>query len=374
MTARILSRSHWTSTSARGTPFNWSRVRGIVTHYPAMGGDVGVLTQAEEEQLIRAWRNYHVNVLGWSDLGYNWIIAQSGRIYTGRGARVAAHSVGHNSTTAGVLFIAGNDEALTPAAEASFRALRVSLRRKGCGSGVWGHREMSGNSTRCPGPKIMGSIRAGRLTSGSTGVTTPRPGDAARPWRSSPRVAGMAEADVRGIQATLADLDYDLGSWGVDGSYGDATGTAVQQLQHDLNITADGVYGPGTEKALMSKLDEIEKKVDRAIAIGTVNQRRIGRIPAEVLDEPVELVGAWEGQTSTLRRMRSWYAEDLRQIKEGVATSRAAVLEAVQETGKAQGLTDDQVQAVADAAAEAAAKVSAEDVAEKLEVAVAERG
>ena len=93
-------------------------------------------------------------------------------------------------------------------------------------------------------------------------------------------------------------------------------------------------------------------------------------IPGMVLDAPVALEGKWKGQKSTLRRMRAWYAEDLRQIKAGIATSRAAVLEAVQETGKAQGLTDEQVQAIATAAAEASARVSAEDVAGQLKVAV----
>lgn len=407
MAHKILPRSAWSSTAARGTGITWSRVRGIVCHYPAMGRAVGVLTQAQEAARLRGWRSYHVNSLGWKDIGYSYAIGQSGRIYSLRGDRVGGHTYGHNSTTLGVLFIVGDNEPLTAAAKAAFRALRATLRKRGASSGVWGHREMSGNSTRCPGPYIMGSIRSGELTGSSAGASKPSTTapSSSRPWRTSPRVSRMPKAEVRSIQQTLTDLGYSLGSYGVDGSYGDATGNAVKALQADLNITADGVYGPGTEKALMSKLNAIEKKVDRSIAIATVNQRRIDRItrtlepgisgkrtdgeaihalrkfrndirndiakiPADVLDEPVALEGKWKGQKGSLRGVRAWYAEDMRALRALVTASEAAVLEAVQESGRAQGLTDEQVQAIATAAAEASARVSAEDVAGQLEVGV----
>src|SRR5690606_31526698 len=151
----ILPRSRWTSTSPKGTAFNWSRIRGIVCHYPAMGASVGVLSEAGETSRLRGWRNYHVGTLGWSDIGYNYAIGQSGRVYSLRGDRVGGHCYGHNSTTIGVLFIVGDNEPLTRAAQASFRALRTTLRQRGAGSGIWGHTEMSGNSTRCPGPYSM---------------------------------------------------------------------------------------------------------------------------------------------------------------------------------------------------------------------------
>ena len=223
-------------------------------------------------------------------------------------------------------------------------------------------------------PGLRSRIDKVRFLSGVPGAGASVPGgsydptpeyDPDRLWRTSPRVAAMTDAEVREIQSTLHDLGYNLGQWGVDGSYGDATGHAVKQLQQDLDITADGVYGPGTEKTLMSKLDTIISKID---AYGEQNQWRLDTLPQRILDAPVELEGAWEGQTATLRSMRAWYAEDLRQIKAGIAQSRTAVLEAVQETGRAQGLTDAQVQAIAEAAAEASARVSAEDVADRLEV------
>lgn len=125
--------------------------------------------------------------------------------------------------------------------------------------------------------------------SSSGGSSSGAAPDTARPWRTSPRVAAFTRAEVRTIQEALADLDYELGSWGADGSYGDATGRAVKALQQDLDITADGVYGPGTEKALMSQLDYIKRVVvqnqkeiretrehaKRAADIAAVNQRSV---------------------------------------------------------------------------------------------------
>lgn len=346
MAYQILSRSHWTSTAASGTPINWDRVRGIVAHYPAMGGDVGVLSPDEEEYLIRSWRNFHTRVLGWRDLGYNFVIGQSGRIYNGRGERVGAHSVGHNSTTLGVLFIVGDNEPLTKAAKRAFRALRARLRKKGAGSGVWGHREMSGNSTRCPGPHIMADIRSGALT----GASAPSP----------PSTPGLSDglAHVDDSQRWLAALGYEPGP--VDGIFGSRTESATRQAQLDLGITpADGRPGPATRK----ELELMANKIDTLLA-------EVRAIPARVLDEPIALAGMHEGVTSTARTKLAWQGHNFTQTHQAVAAAQAAIIKAVQETGRAQGLTDEQVRVIVDKATEAAATVRAEDVAERLDVTV----
>lgn len=268
----ILARSRWTSTAAKGTPFRWARVRGIVCHYPAMGKSVGVLTAAQEASRLRGWRNYHVGTLGWSDIGYNYAIGQSGRVYSLRGDRVAAHAVGHNSRTVGVLFIVGDNEALTSAAQASFRALRATLRKRGCGSGLWGHTEMSGNSTRCPGPYIMADIRSGVLKSAATaappfplprrpgrmfyygpaggpqtsvsgmGLNTAVPADVVKVggrWRSN----GLAKWQQRMIDRGWTEL---VRAGGADGRYGKTTEKVVRQFQALIGEKVDGKLGPST--------------------------------------------------------------------------------------------------------------------------------
>ena len=231
----ILARSRWTSTAAKGSAFVWSRVRGIVCHYPAMGASVGVLTQAQETVRLRGWRNYHVRSLGWADIGYNYCVTQAGRIYSLRGDRVGAHAVGHNSTTVGVLFMVGDNEPLTKAAQASFRALRSTLRKRGAGSGLWGHTQMSGNSTRCPGPYIMADIRSGVLKSAAAGATVGGGGTSA-PKPSKPAASGKLVED---------------GRWGT------ATTSALQRLlnaKQKAGLKVDGRTGPATWKALQRYL------------------------------------------------------------------------------------------------------------------------
>lgn len=68
---------------------------------------------------------------------------------------------------------------------------------------------------------------------------------------------GMEGADVKELQSLLIQLDYDLGKWGADGDFGDATEEAVRFLQRKAKITVDGEVGPDTLKAL-----EKELKVD----------------------------------------------------------------------------------------------------------------
>lgn len=101
--------------------------------------------------------------------------------------------------------------------------------------------------------------------------------DPARPWRSSPRVAGMATAEVKRVQAEVGVTQ--------DGIYGNQTGRAVRDLQEDLDLTADGVWGPTTGaevasiKAIVTQNQkEIRQARDhakRAADVATVNQRTI---------------------------------------------------------------------------------------------------
>ena len=68
--------------------------------------------------LIRGMYRYHTRHLGWSDIGYNFLVDRFGRVWTGRagGARRAvrgAHTLGFNSTSAGVAVI-GNFELVRP--------------------------------------------------------------------------------------------------------------------------------------------------------------------------------------------------------------------------------------------------------------------
>ena len=69
---------------------------------------------------------------------------------------------------------------------------------------------------------------------------------------------GCEGADVKVMQGYLIGLGYDLGRWGADGDFGDATELAVMQFQRDHKLDADGEYGPKSHAALMEAVDEAE--------------------------------------------------------------------------------------------------------------------
>lgn len=55
---------------------------------------------------------------------------------------------------------------------------------------------------------------------------------------------------VKKAQELLLGKGYDLGKWGADGSFGNATESAVKDFQTDYGLTADGVIGQATWEAL----------------------------------------------------------------------------------------------------------------------------
>lgn len=69
--------------------------------------------------------------------------------------------------------------------------------------------------------------------------------------------------DVRELQELLMMAGYDLGAYGADGDFGGKTEAAVKEFQGWAGLTADGVYGAKTHKALLAeKLDPEEPPVD----------------------------------------------------------------------------------------------------------------
>jgi hypothetical protein len=72
-------------------------------------------TRAETAGLIRGMYYYHTHTLGWSDLGYNFLVDRFGRIWEGRGGGITravrgAHTLGFNTTSCGVSVIGNFEE------------------------------------------------------------------------------------------------------------------------------------------------------------------------------------------------------------------------------------------------------------------------
>jgi N-acetylmuramoyl-L-alanine amidase len=136
-------------------------VSHLIVHHSA-----GANTAASWSAVVNTIWDYHVNTNGWSDVGYNWLIAPNGKLYQGRADNMTgAHFCGQNSNTMGVCMLGTyTDTTITAAA----RETLVGLLAWKCnqrnidptkitmhgGSGlnldnISGHKD--GCATECPG-------------------------------------------------------------------------------------------------------------------------------------------------------------------------------------------------------------------------------
>jgi hypothetical protein len=96
----------------------FTEVRHLVVHHSA-----GSNTNTNYTQVVRDIYLYHTEVNGWSDIGYNFLVAQDGTLYLGRdpdgGDQVTvrgAHFCGRNTGTSGICLL-GNYETAIPTQE-----------------------------------------------------------------------------------------------------------------------------------------------------------------------------------------------------------------------------------------------------------------
>jgi len=106
-----------------GRPEYNRRIRQVHVHHTVNSNDYA---RADVPGLIRAMYRYHTRNLGWSDIGYNFLVDRFGRLWEGRagGPRRAvrgAHTLGFNHASVGVAAI-GNFEA-GPVGKPMIRAL-----------------------------------------------------------------------------------------------------------------------------------------------------------------------------------------------------------------------------------------------------------
>lgn len=149
------------------TPTN---VTHLIIHHSATANSAN-----DWAAVVRSFWDWHVNVNGWDDIGYNWLIAPNGAVYEGRGDNIlGAHFCGKNGGTMGVCVI-GTYTYVLPT-QAALDKLEELLAWKACDVGIApeetayhassgldlhrisGHRD--GCSTECPGDMLYPAIPA----------------------------------------------------------------------------------------------------------------------------------------------------------------------------------------------------------------------
>jgi hypothetical protein len=104
----IVTRQAWgADESLRGSGPSYATVKMAFVHHTAGGN---VYTKADAPAIVRGIYAYHTQALGWSDIGYNFLIDRFGTIYEGRYGGVTkgvvgAQVLGFNTGSAGISVI-----------------------------------------------------------------------------------------------------------------------------------------------------------------------------------------------------------------------------------------------------------------------------
>lgn len=103
---------------------------------------------------------------GWQDIGYNFVLFPSGRLYEARGgSRVPAAQAGANTGTVAIAYVGdGRTADMTRRARLRLRAALIALRTRRGIRRLRGHRDFGG--TECPGPLIYRRLPNFRRFSG----------------------------------------------------------------------------------------------------------------------------------------------------------------------------------------------------------------
>lgn len=174
----LITRAEWNAAAFRGTPGPLStRPYTRMTFHHAAG--FGAVTRDEGLAQVKAIQEFHQNGRGWSDIGYHFVVDQSGRVYQGRpfldasvrlddvpALALGAHAGGANTGNIGVCVLGcyhppegtGCTDVLAPAVRDSLVTLFAFLGEAYAveASSLIGHRDVS--DTACPGNTNYGLL------------------------------------------------------------------------------------------------------------------------------------------------------------------------------------------------------------------------
>jgi putative cell wall-binding protein len=302
----IITRAQWGADERlRGTPRYNGTIKAGVMHHTAGSNSYTASGAAAQ---VRGYYAYHTQTLGWSDIGYNFLVDKYGRIYEGRAGGVdkpvkGAHAGGFNTDTFGVSAMGNYETAGAPAvmldSMARVMAWKLSLhgrnplgktwlQSEGGGTskyakGVWVEADVVGahrdyGNTSCPGRNIVSqesSIRSlvnkyaannnvARVSGGTKFDTSVAIGEQTFP-SSKTVVIVSADEGRRADGAVAAPFAYRKGAPVLLSSGGGLSDAVIADIKRRGVTTA---YLVGGHLALSSK---VESQL-RAVGVGSITR------------------------------------------------------------------------------------------------------
>ncbi|RLU18216.1 hypothetical protein DMN91_008572 [Ooceraea biroi] len=100
---KIIGRTQWTSTPAGAVNYLIIPILYVVIHHTVTPE---CNSRQECTSRVDGIRGYHMDDLGWDDIGYSFLIGGDGNVYEGCGwTREGAHTYGYNKKSIGIAFI-----------------------------------------------------------------------------------------------------------------------------------------------------------------------------------------------------------------------------------------------------------------------------
>ena len=158
---KIVSRRQWGARKPKDRSYQDARsVRELFIHYsesPSPGAKYD-----DQVRAIQQIQDFHMDVRGWSDIAYNYLLINSSRprVFYGRGARVVpAAQANHNTNTVAVCVVMMDNEKLTWQTKLQLRRLVWHLRAKVICRQVPVKPHSAVTETSCPGEQLRAFIK-----------------------------------------------------------------------------------------------------------------------------------------------------------------------------------------------------------------------
>jgi PKD repeat protein len=208
-------------------------------------------TYTDGAAIVRSYWNYHVNTLGWSDIGYNYLIDKYGNLYQGRKNDLmqsqdvrGAHAGASNDYSIGVNFLGNADVTLPTTVQlAKLHALlgwwfdwrgfdptsSASMVLQSGGTGVLpricGHKDTNVGGTACPGTTLYGMLPQIRIDTKAVidaCMTAPETSvNVLGNWQTDDFTATFSDLAEGGLNTAFYQvLDNNGSEWRANGNFG----------------------------------------------------------------------------------------------------------------------------------------------------------